>query len=76
MRRNPMAGSASITSHTMDDDLHMKLLYLENKEPKPVFHHNSASLLIGFYKIQLKDNQERAKREKTETLRAPISQPW
>eukprot|EP00258_Populus_trichocarpa_P026199 XP_024442218.1 BTB/POZ domain and ankyrin repeat-containing protein NPR2 [Populus trichocarpa] len=31
MRRNPMAGSASITSHTMDDDLHMKLLYLENR---------------------------------------------
>ncbi|KAJ6875986.1 BTB/POZ domain and ankyrin repeat-containing protein NPR2 [Populus alba x Populus x berolinensis] len=26
MRRNPMAGSASITSHTMDDDLHMKLV--------------------------------------------------
>ncbi|KAI5563194.1 hypothetical protein POPTR_015G117200v4 [Populus trichocarpa] len=31
MRRNPMAGSASITSHTMVDDLHMKLLYLENR---------------------------------------------
>ncbi|KAJ6970977.1 hypothetical protein NC653_035293 [Populus alba x Populus x berolinensis] len=31
MRRNPMAWSASITSHTMDDDLHRKLLYLENK---------------------------------------------
>ncbi|CAK7336953.1 unnamed protein product [Dovyalis caffra] len=31
MRRNPMAGSASITSHTMFDDLHMKLLYLENR---------------------------------------------
>uniref|UniRef100_A0A6N2KWH7 Uncharacterized protein n=1 Tax=Salix viminalis TaxID=40686 RepID=A0A6N2KWH7_SALVM len=31
MRRNPMAGSASITSHTMIDDLHMKLLYLENR---------------------------------------------
>nr|XP_034887724.1 BTB/POZ domain and ankyrin repeat-containing protein NPR1-like [Populus alba] len=31
MRRKPMAGSASITSHTMDDDLHMKLLYLENR---------------------------------------------
>ncbi|RQP00902.1 hypothetical protein POPTR_015G113466v4 [Populus trichocarpa] len=31
MRRNTMAGSASITSHTMDDDLHMKLLYLKNR---------------------------------------------
>ncbi|KDP22628.1 hypothetical protein JCGZ_02854 [Jatropha curcas] len=31
MRRNPMAGDASITSHTMSDDLHMKLLYLENR---------------------------------------------
>ncbi|KAF9668169.1 hypothetical protein SADUNF_Sadunf15G0101100 [Salix dunnii] len=31
MRRNPMAGSASISSHTMIDDLHMKLLYLENR---------------------------------------------
>jgi hypothetical protein len=31
MRTNPMAGSASITAHTMDDDLHMKLLYLENR---------------------------------------------
>ncbi|KAH8486514.1 hypothetical protein Peur_070045 [Populus x canadensis] len=31
MRRNPMAGNASITSHTMVDDLHMKLLYLENR---------------------------------------------
>lgn len=31
MRRNPMAGDASVTSHTMADDLHMKLLYLENR---------------------------------------------
>eukprot|EP00258_Populus_trichocarpa_P022123 XP_024438142.1 regulatory protein NPR3 isoform X2 [Populus trichocarpa] len=31
MRRNPLGGSASITSHTMVDDLHMKLLYLENR---------------------------------------------
>lgn len=31
MRRNPMAGDASMSSHTMADDLHMKLLYLENR---------------------------------------------
>ncbi|KAJ0081521.1 hypothetical protein Patl1_11805 [Pistacia atlantica] len=31
MRRNPMAGDVSITSHTFADDLHMKLLYLENR---------------------------------------------
>ncbi|KAK1557135.1 hypothetical protein Q3G72_018753 [Acer saccharum] len=31
MRRNPMAGDASITSQTFADDLHMKLLYLENR---------------------------------------------
>ncbi|KAH8492650.1 hypothetical protein H0E87_022025 [Populus deltoides] len=31
MRRNPLGGSASITSHIMVDDLHMKLLYLENR---------------------------------------------
>ncbi|KAF2302869.1 hypothetical protein GH714_009929 [Hevea brasiliensis] len=31
MRRNPMAGDASMTSQTMSDDLHMKLLYLENR---------------------------------------------
>lgn len=31
MRRNPMAGSASISSQTIADDLHMKLLYLENR---------------------------------------------
>lgn len=31
MRRNPMAGDAVITSHTLSDDLHMKLLYLENR---------------------------------------------
>ncbi|XP_065851716.1 BTB/POZ domain and ankyrin repeat-containing protein NPR1 [Euphorbia lathyris] len=31
MRRNPMAGDSSITSHTISDDLHMKLLYLENR---------------------------------------------
>ncbi|ESR61983.1 hypothetical protein CICLE_v10017873mg [Citrus x clementina] len=31
MRRNPMAGDAFITSHTLSDDLHMKLLYLENR---------------------------------------------
>ncbi|XP_028759294.1 regulatory protein NPR3 [Neltuma alba] len=29
--RNPMAGDAIISSHTMADDLHMKLLYLENR---------------------------------------------
>ncbi|KAM5587211.1 BTB/POZ domain and ankyrin repeat-containing protein NPR1-like [Rosa sericea] len=31
MRRNPMAGDASMSSQTMADDLHMKLLYLENR---------------------------------------------
>ncbi|KAL6198603.1 hypothetical protein ACLB2K_028392 [Fragaria x ananassa] len=31
MRRNPMAGDASVSSQTMADDLHMKLLYLENR---------------------------------------------
>ncbi|KAL5773477.1 hypothetical protein ACOSP7_013064 [Xanthoceras sorbifolium] len=31
MRRNPMAGDASVTSQTFADDLHMKLLYLENR---------------------------------------------
>ncbi|XP_061366916.1 BTB/POZ domain and ankyrin repeat-containing protein NPR1-like [Gastrolobium bilobum] len=31
MRRNPLAGDASMSSHTMADDLHMKLLYLENR---------------------------------------------
>ncbi|PRQ29966.1 putative chromatin remodeling & transcription regulator ABTB family [Rosa chinensis] len=31
MRRNPMAGNASMSSQTMADDLHMKLLYLENR---------------------------------------------
>lgn len=31
MRRNPMAGDAAIYSQTMADDLHMKLLYLENR---------------------------------------------
>ncbi|KAI4306364.1 hypothetical protein L6164_029647 [Bauhinia variegata] len=31
MRRNPMAGDATISFHTMADDLHMKLLYLENR---------------------------------------------
>ncbi|KAF7842530.1 regulatory protein NPR3 [Senna tora] len=31
MRRNPMAGDPSMSSHTMADDLHMKLLYLENR---------------------------------------------
>ncbi|XP_041028946.1 BTB/POZ domain and ankyrin repeat-containing protein NPR1-like isoform X1 [Juglans microcarpa x Juglans regia] len=31
MRRNPMAGDASISSETVADDLHMKLLYLENR---------------------------------------------
>ncbi|XP_015575545.1 BTB/POZ domain and ankyrin repeat-containing protein NPR1 [Ricinus communis] len=31
MRRNPMAGDASITSQATPDDLHMKLLYLENR---------------------------------------------
>ncbi|XP_044496684.1 BTB/POZ domain and ankyrin repeat-containing protein NPR1 [Mangifera indica] len=31
MRRNPMAGDASITNFTFADDLHLKLLYLENR---------------------------------------------
>lgn len=31
IRRNPMAGNASIISQTFADDLHMKLLYLENR---------------------------------------------
>ncbi|KAE8734224.1 Regulatory protein NPR4 [Hibiscus syriacus] len=31
MRRNPMAGDVSITSHTLADDMHMRLLYLENR---------------------------------------------
>ncbi|KAG8635593.1 BTB/POZ domain and ankyrin repeat-containing protein NPR1 [Manihot esculenta] len=31
MRRNPMAVDASLTSHSTSDDLHMKLLYLENR---------------------------------------------
>ncbi|GMY34915.1 BTB/POZ domain and ankyrin repeat-containing protein NPR1-like isoform X1 [Fagus crenata] len=31
MRRNPMAGDASVSSQTAADDLHMKLLYLENR---------------------------------------------
>lgn len=31
MRRNPMAPDASIASQTMADDLHMRLLYLENR---------------------------------------------
>ncbi|KAE7995984.1 hypothetical protein FH972_000735 [Carpinus fangiana] len=31
MRRNPMGGDALISSHTVADDLHMKLLYLENR---------------------------------------------
>ncbi|GLT53073.1 hypothetical protein SLA2020_263690 [Shorea laevis] len=31
MRRNPMGGDAHISSHTVADDLHMKLLYLENR---------------------------------------------
>ncbi|GLU14074.1 hypothetical protein SLE2022_306650 [Rubroshorea leprosula] len=31
MRRNPMAGDISVTSYALTDDLHMKLLYLENR---------------------------------------------
>ncbi|KAG7964035.1 hypothetical protein I3843_09G148100 [Carya illinoinensis] len=31
MLRNPMAGDASISSQTVADDVHMKLLYLENR---------------------------------------------
>ena len=31
MRRNPMAGDVSVTSLTLADDLHMRLLYLENR---------------------------------------------
>ncbi|KAK7246099.1 hypothetical protein RIF29_40958 [Crotalaria pallida] len=31
MWRNPLAGDPSVSSHTMADDIHMKLLYLENR---------------------------------------------
>ncbi|KAK8540233.1 hypothetical protein V6N13_048670 [Hibiscus sabdariffa] len=31
IRRNPMAVDVSITSHTLADDMHMRLLYLENR---------------------------------------------
>ncbi|XP_022721707.1 regulatory protein NPR3-like isoform X2 [Durio zibethinus] len=31
MRRNPMARDVSVTSHTLADDMHMRLLYLENR---------------------------------------------
>ncbi|XP_027356874.1 regulatory protein NPR3 [Abrus precatorius] len=31
LRRNPMAGDACMSSQTMAEDLHMKLLYLENR---------------------------------------------
>ena len=31
MRRNPLAGDSATSNHTMADDLHMKLLYLENR---------------------------------------------
>lgn len=31
MRRNPLAGDLSVSSQTVADDLHMKLLYLENR---------------------------------------------
>ncbi|KAE8685807.1 Regulatory protein NPR4 [Hibiscus syriacus] len=31
MRRNPMAGDVSMTLHTLADDMHMQLLYLENR---------------------------------------------
>ncbi|KAK2394504.1 BTB/POZ domain and ankyrin repeat-containing protein NPR1 [Trifolium repens] len=31
MRRNPLAGDPSVSSQTVADDLHMKLLYLENR---------------------------------------------
>lgn len=31
IRRNPMAGDSPISSHLLADDLHMKLLYLENR---------------------------------------------
>ncbi|XVF25365.1 hypothetical protein REPUB_Repub13aG0206500 [Reevesia pubescens] len=31
MWRNPMAGDVSVTSHTFADDMHMRLLYLENR---------------------------------------------
>lgn len=31
MRRNPMAGDVSVASHALSDDLHMRLLYLENR---------------------------------------------
>ncbi|KAI9381500.1 hypothetical protein POPTR_015G114501v4 [Populus trichocarpa] len=61
MRRNTMAGSASITSHTMDDDLHVKLLYLENRERNPAMissntlltylHINSTDLLAALSEL-------------------------
>ncbi|XVE51698.1 hypothetical protein DITRI_Ditri02bG0062400 [Diplodiscus trichospermus] len=31
MRRNPMAGDVSVSSHTLADDMHLRLLYLENR---------------------------------------------
>ncbi|CAN1327677.1 BTB/POZ domain and ankyrin repeat-containing protein NPR1 [Linum perenne] len=31
MRRNPVADDITVTPHTPDEDLHMKLLYLENR---------------------------------------------
>ncbi|CAN1810187.1 BTB/POZ domain and ankyrin repeat-containing protein NPR1 [Linum perenne] len=33
MRRNPVVDYITATPHTPDEDLHMKLLYLENREP-------------------------------------------
>ncbi|KAF2312792.1 hypothetical protein GH714_040477 [Hevea brasiliensis] len=46
MRRNPMAGDASMTSQTMSDDLHMKLLYLENRVALHAFFPSEAKVAM------------------------------
>ncbi|KAJ6970968.1 hypothetical protein NC653_035285 [Populus alba x Populus x berolinensis] len=67
MKKNPMARSASITSHTMDDDLHVKLLYLKNRERNPAMvssntllrylHVNSTDLLAASYLVCSSSNR-------------------
>ncbi|KAK4254715.1 hypothetical protein QN277_010056 [Acacia crassicarpa] len=53
VRRNPMAGDAIISSHTMADDLHMKLLYLENRVAfAKVFFPSEAKLAIDIAHAQ------------------------
>ena len=47
MRRNPMAPDSSISSQTMADDLHMRLLYLENRGM--TFLDSYLLLLLFFY---------------------------